>query len=170
MINQLRSYTILALVTVFLVGSGCGIYKFKDVSFPENVKTFKVNPIENKAPYINTQLSPQLTDKLRRKIISQTKLTQTNGDNPDWEITGSITDYSFTTSGISNQQTSSNRLNVTIHITRADLKNGDTKEYNITRNFDFPANQSIQQAENSLLTDMIRGLSDDIFNQLFSTW
>jgi hypothetical protein len=158
----------LASCIVFF-NSSCGIYKFKDVSFPDSVKTFRVNPIENRAPYVNTQLAPQLTDKLRRKIISQTKLKQTNGD-PDWEISGTITDYSFSTSGISNQQTASNRLNVTVHITRTDLKSGESKELNITRNFDFPANQSLQQAESSLLTDMIRGLSDDIFNQIFSTW
>jgi Lipopolysaccharide-assembly len=162
--------TLCTICSIAFFNSSCGIYKFKDVSFPDSIKTFKVNPIENRATYVNTQLSPQLTDKLRRKIISQTKLKQTNGDNPDWEISGTITDYSFSTSGISNQQTASNRLNVTVHIIRSDLKSGDSKEYNVTRNFDFPASQSLQQAESSLLNDMIRGLSDDIFNQLFSTW
>ena len=166
-----KIFFLLALCVFFSIAffnSSCGIYKFRDVSFPDSIKTFKVIHIENRAPYVNPQLSPQLTDRLRRKIISQTKLKQ--ADDPDWEISATITDYSFSTSGISNQQTASNRINVSVHIIRSDLKGGETKEYDISRNFDFPASQTLQQAESSLLSDMIRGLSDDIFNQLFSTW
>jgi hypothetical protein len=111
-----------------------------------------------------------LTDKLRQKIVSQTRLRQTNGDNADWEINGTITDYSFSTSGISNQQTSTNRINVAVHIILNDLKAGKTTEYDVSRNFDFPASQTLQQAEGSLLTEMIRGITDDIFNRLFSNW
>ena len=161
----------LLLVVTAFVNNSCHVhYGFKDVSIPPDITTVKVNLIENRAGYVNVQLSPQLTDKLRQKIVSQTRLKQTNGDNADWDITGKITDYSFTTAGISNQQTTTNRINVSVQITRNDQKEGKTKEYNITRNFDFPSSQSLQQAESALLSDMIRGLADDIFNQLFSDW
>lgn len=161
---------IAGVISAAITSTSCGIYKFKDVNFPDSIKTFRLNPIENRAPYVNSQLTSQLTDRLRRKIISQTRLKQVSNDNPDWEITGTITDYSFSTSGISNQQTASNRLNVSVHLVRNDLKSGESKEYNVSRNFDFPASQTLQQAESNLLNDMIRGLTDDIFNQLFSTW
>jgi hypothetical protein len=159
------------LIAAAFVSDGCGIhYGFKDVSIPADINTVKVNFIENRATYINPQLSPQLTDKLRQKIVSQTRLKQTNGDNADWEISGTITDYSFSTSGISNQQTTTNRINVGVHITLNDQKTGKTKEYNITRNVDYPSSESLQQAEADKLTEIIRGLTDDIFNQIFSNW
>ncbi len=159
------------LFALTLAFNGCRVrYSLRDVSIPPDVNTVKVNLIENRAGYVNVQLSPQLTDRLRRKIVSQTRLKQTSADNPDWDITGTITDYSFSTSGISNQRTTTNRINVSVKITRASLKDGKTKEYNITRNFDFPSSQSLQQAESGLLNDIIRGLADDIFNQLFSDW
>jgi hypothetical protein len=50
------------------------------------------------------------------------------------------------------------------------LKEGKVDKYSVSRNFDFPSTQSLQQAEVSLLNDIIQGLADDIFNRLFSNW
>jgi len=93
-----------------------GCYSFKDVSIPPEVKTVKVNYIENRARIVNPQLSQQLSDKLRQKIINQTRLSQTNSDEAHYDIGGYITDYYVTTSGISGQQAVSNRLNITIKL------------------------------------------------------
>src|SRR5689334_18539403 len=89
--NLWKNTAVLFLITVLFL-TGCKVYKFNDASVPPDVKTVKVNYIENKARYINPQLSPRLTDKLRQKIVSQTRLTQTNGDSVDWDITGFISD------------------------------------------------------------------------------
>ena len=157
------------LLTTIAFFTGC--YSFKDISIPPEVKTARINYFENKARYVNPILSPQLTDKLRQKVVSQTKLTQIQGDDAHYEISGTITDYSLTTVGISNQQSASNRLNVTVHII---FKNrlDDKKDFeaDITRNFDFNANLSLQQAEQQLNETMIRNLADEIFNRIFSNW
>ncbi|MEY4885107.1 MAG: hypothetical protein RL151_416, partial [Bacteroidota bacterium] len=73
----------------------------QDISIPPEVKSVRVNFIENRARYINPLLSPRLTEKLRQKIVNQTRLSQTNGE-ADYVISGTITDYSVSTSGISN--------------------------------------------------------------------
>ena len=179
-IQKSRTKVLFSFVAVFFVFcflflgasfSSCHFkYGFKDVSIPDTIKTVKVAYIENKARYINPQLSPRLTDKLRQKIISQTKLSQTNGDNADWEITGYITDYSFSTSAISGQQVANNRLTVGLHITLNNRKADDIKDYDVSRNFEFKGNQSFQQAEASLLDEILRTLTDEIFNKLFSNW
>ena len=150
--------------------SSCGIYKFNDASVPDSIKTVKVNFIENKATYINPQLSPRLTDKLRQKIVGQTKLTQTNNDNVDWEISGTVTQYSFSTSAITGQQAANNRLTVGIQMILVDHKADKTEKFDVSRSFEFKGNQSFQQAENDLAEEMIRTLTDDIFNKLFSKW
>ncbi|HVT85284.1 MAG TPA: LPS assembly lipoprotein LptE [Chitinophagaceae bacterium] len=155
---------------LFVSLSSCKIYKFHDVSIPIDVKTVKVNYIENKAPYVNPQLSPQLTDKLRQKIVSQTRLTQTNADNVDWEISGFVNNYSFSTSAISGQREANNRLTVGVHIILNDHKLDKVSEFDISRNFEFPSSQSLEQAEASLGDEMIRSLTDDIFNHIFSQW
>ncbi len=142
----------------------------KDVSIPPEVKTVKVNYIENRARYINPQLSPRLTDKLRQKIVNQTRLSQISGD-ADYEISGQITDYSVSTSGISNQQVTSNNLNVSVKIdfrNRLDEKKNLTTS--ITRNFPFSSSLSLSQAETQLNEQIVSNLTDEIFNKIFSTW
>lgn len=94
---------------VLLVGlAGC--YSFKDVSIPPEVKTVRVQFFENRARIVNPQLSQQLTDRLRQKIINQTRLGQVNSDDAHYDISGYISDYYVTTSGIAGQQAATNRL------------------------------------------------------------
>lgn len=150
--------------------TGCNIYKFNEATIPDSIKTVKVNQIENRAQYINPQLSQRLSDKLRQKIVGQTRLSQTNNDNADWEISGTIQQYSFSTSAISNQQAATNRLTVAVHITLNNRKADEVKDYDVSRSFEFKGNQTFQQAEATLLEEMTRTLTDEIFNRLFSNW
>jgi len=119
---------------------------------------------------VNPQLSPQLTDKLRQKIVGQTRLSQTNNDNADWEISGTITDYSLSTSAISGQREATNRLSVSVHVVKDSHKEDKRDEYDVTRSFEFSASKSLQQAESEKADEMIRALTDEIFNRLFSNW
>jgi len=172
-LNSLRITRIffLVLVVVSLL-TGCKIYSFNGASIPSNIKTVRVQYIDNKARYTNSQLSPQLTDKLRQKIVSQTKLTQVNSDNADYDISGYISQYDVTTSGISNQQVSTNRLTVAVNITLVDRKTPGAEPRNISasRSFDFSATLTLQQAEQKLNDEIIRNLTDEIFNKIFSDW
>lgn len=164
--------TLFLVSCAFFLLSGCGIYKFNQVSIPPDIKTVRVMPIDNKARYINTQLSSQLTDKLRQKIVSQTSLTQVNSDNADYEISGFVSQYDVSTSGISSQQVATNRLTVAVSITLLDRKTPDAqpRNFSISRSFDFSANLTLPQAEQKLNDEMIRNLVDEIFNQIFSDW
>lgn len=160
----------IVLALVGISNSGCGVYRFNDASIPDSIKTIKVNFFENKATYVNPQLSPTLTDRVRRKIINQTKLTHTNNDNADWVVSGTVTNYFVTTSGVSQQQEATNRLNITVHLVLNKQKDEKTEEYDITRNFEFKSTLSLQQAESQMADEIIRALTDDIFNKLFSNW
>jgi len=154
----------------------CKIYSFKDVSIPAEVKTIHINYIENKARILNPQLSPQLTDALKQKINNQTRLTQVGtADGADYDISGYVSDYNVTTSGVSAQQAATNRLTVTVHII---LKNkfNDKKigtpdfEADVSRNFDFSANLTLSDAEAQLMPSILSNTTDEIFNRIFSNW
>lgn len=160
--------SLLLIITVSLFS--CKVYTFKDVSIPPEVKTVKVNFIENRARYVNPQLSPRLTENLQLKIVSQTRLTRTNDNSADWVISGYITGYDISTSGISNQAATTNRLNVTVQITLQDNVAQKKQDFNIVKTFDFPANATLQQAEARLGDELIRGISEEIFNRIFSNW
>ena len=161
---------VIVLLSLSLGNSSCSVYKFRDIAIPDSIRTIKVNFIENRAPYVNPLLSPRLTDRLKQKIITQTKLSQTNNDNADWDVKGYISNYTSSTSGISQQQVATNRLTVTVHISVNDQKANKTQEYDVSRNFEYSATKSLSQAESELADDIIRGLTDDIFNRIFSNW
>jgi hypothetical protein len=151
--------------------SGCGIYSFRDAVIPENVKTIKIGFVENKARYVNPQLAPLLTDKLMQKIMNQTKLTRTNNDDAHYQIFATITNYDPSqTVGVSAQQASTNRLTVTVHVVLKKTLDNKEQEFDVTRNFDFAATLTLNQAEGQLMEDILRNITDDIFNQIFSNW
>lgn len=168
------------IVTLFFLSafciSGCGIYSFSPKgTLDPDIKTVNLHIIENQAQYVNPQLLPNLTDRVKQKITRQTKLTQTNGDNADLDIRSAVTEYSTTTAGVTSAngqtQASVNRLTVSVRVTITNqLKKEDPKEYTVSRSFDFPSNQSLNQAEQQLLDEMVRNLSDEIFNRIFSDW
>lgn len=153
-----------------LLFSTCSVYKFKDTSIPANIKTIKLAFIENKARYINPQLSPRLNDRLQQKIVGQTRLTRTTSDDADYVISGWISDYSVSLSGISGQQASSNRLTVGVHLVLKNNKDAEEKPFDISKSFEFPGSKSISQVEATLTDEIVRGISDEIFNRLFSDW
>lgn len=164
------SFHLERLAAFLLLFTSCHVYTFKDISIPADIKTVKVNFIENKARYVNPQVSPQLTDALQQKIVGQTRLNQTQNDDANYVIDGQITGYDVTTVGVANQTTSTNRLTMTVHISLKNNVNNKTDEFDISQSSDFNANLSLTQAEGQLLPDLIKNTRDAIFNRLFSNW
>lgn len=151
--------------------SSCGVYKFNSVGLiPDSVKTVKIFLFENKARYINPQLSPQITDQLTQKISNQTRLKRTTNDDAHWQISGTVTNYSVSFSAISGKQTTQNNLTVGVHVKFRDILSNKTDEFDVSRDFPFSANLSLTQAESSLLPDIVKNVSDEIFNHIFSNW
>jgi len=147
-------------------------YGFKDIGgLAPEVKTFRVNFFENRAEYKNPQLSPALTEKLKQKIIGTTRLRQTNDDDAHYDISGYVSQYYTSTTGISGTNTSLNRLTATfIFIFKNTLDEKKSFEADVTYSIDFDANLSLTQVEQSKGEEISRNLTDAIFNKIFSNW
>ena len=170
-VPQIKLAAALGLLFFTLTFATCK-YSTKDTApIPPEVKTFRVNYFENKARYVNPQITPQITEKLKQKIIGQTRLRQTNNDDAHYDISGYLTDYSVTTTGVSGLNPSTNRLNVTFHVI---FKNAlDQKkdfESDVTSNYDFSAQLTLPEAESQLNDQIVKNVTDAIFNKIFSNW
>ncbi len=170
-IKNIGLFVVLGLVLCLFNFATCK-YGFKDAApIPTEVKTFRVNYLENKAQYINTQLSPQLTEQLKQKVRNTTRLNQTNSDDAHYDISGFVTQYYTSTVSISNNNSSGNRLTVGFHLvfknTLDDKKNFET---DLVRTFDFDARLSLQDAERTLNESIVKNIVDEIFNKIFSNW
>jgi hypothetical protein len=162
---------LLLVTSVIMLFTSCGVYTFHDVSVDySKIKTVKVGFIDNKAHYVNPQLSPRLTDNLKQKINSYTKLTLVNSDDANYIITGYISRYDVSLSAISNNQSAGNRLTVAATMTFTNAVDNKTDNFTVSRDFDFSAGLSLQQAEGTLANDIINQLTDQIFNHIFSNW
>lgn len=165
------------LILLAVLVSGCKIYSFSGASIDPKAKTVRLNNFENKAQFINPSLAPQLLAAVQKKIVGQTRLSQVNSDNADYEISGYVSSYGVSTSGISNQQASSSRLVATFHLVFHNHLDPTGKtvgpadfEDDVTSSVDFPASSSFSTVEAQLLTQIVTNMSNDIFNRLFSNW
>src|SRR5665213_1017880 len=168
---NIKIFAILSFLLITFSFATCK-YSFKDTSpIPADITTFRVNLFGNRARYINPTVAPQLTEKLRQKIISQTRLRETKNDDANYDISGYVSDYSVVTSGVANQSAGTNRLNVTFHLIFKNTVDPDPAksfETDLTTNYDFAASLTLQQAESSLMDNILKNVTDAIFNKIFS--
>ncbi len=163
-----RSFLLFTMLAIF--ASGCGVYSLTGASVQG--KTINVHLIENRARNVVPTLSPNLTNKIRSRIVSQTGLAPINTADADYDISGTITGYEVTVSSVQGtQQASQNRLTITLQIA---FENRLEKKADFTQSFsrfsDFPASQTLQAAEGRLIEDIGTQLADDIFNKAFVNW
>lgn len=150
--------------------SGCGVYSFTGASIDGS--SINIRTLENRARNVVPTLSPALTSKIRSRILSQTGLAPVNTEDADYDISGDITQYSVSVTGVQNTQTASqNRLTISIQIT---FKNRLDEKANFTETFsrfaDFSATQTLQSVETRLIDDIGEQLANDIFNKAFVNW
>ena len=160
----------LCLLLLPLLCSACGVYSFSGASVEG--KSIHFGVLENRARNIVPSLAASLTDKIRNRILSQTGLAPQNSGVADYDITGNITGYELTVSGVQNtQEASQNRLTISVEIV---FKNRINEKAGFTQTFarfaDFQASQSLQAVETRLIDDIGTQLADDMFNKAFVNW
>ncbi len=153
--------------------SSCGVYSFSGASIEG--KTIRLATLTNRARNVQPSLAPIMTDKLRNRIVSQTGLAPSNSEDVDYDVSGAITAYEVTVTGLQGgsqvQQASQNRLTISIEIVFKNRLNpkADFKQ-TFSRFADFPANRSLQEVETGLIDDIGTQLADDVFNKAFVNW
>lgn len=171
----MRRITIHLLLFVALVAlalPACKInYGFTGASIAANVKTFSVAYFQNRARLVNPNLSQQFTDGLQEKIIKQTSLNQI-GDNGDLEFSGQITDYDVRPMTIvSGDMAAQNRLTIGVKVKFTNNKD-HTQDWEKSFNAyeDYESSQSLSAVEGTLVPEIIKKLTDDIFNASVANW
>ncbi|GHE36863.1 LptE family protein [Sphingobacterium griseoflavum] len=164
------SLMILMLVTAF---SGCGVrYSFSGGSIPENMKTVNVQFFENIAPMVYPTLSQNFTEGLKERIRSQSRLSQVNGD-ADAMFEGVITGYDISPAAVeaNSDRAALNRLTITIKVkytNRLDQTGESNFEQSFTQFREFSG--QVQAQEETLNTEIIRLLTEDVYNRAFANW
>jgi len=146
-------------------------YSFTGASIAPNVKTFSVYYFPNRARLVNPNLSQQFTDGLQEKLIRQTSLNQIT-ESGDLEFSGQVTDYDVKPMNIQEGDLAAqNRLTITIKLKFVNNKDHEQDwDKSFTAYEDFDSNQSLSAIEESLVPEIIKKLTDDIFNASIANW
>ena len=171
----MKQNKIILLLTVAIfsvVFAACKIsYSFTGASIAANVKTFSVYYFPNRAKLVNPNLSQLFTDGLQEKLIKQTSLNQISEDG-DLEFNGQITDYDVRPMNIvSGDLAAQNRLTIGVKVKFTNNKDHTQDwEKTFTAYEDFESSNSLSSVEDQLVPEIIKKLTDDIFNASVANW
>ncbi|MGE9515939.1 MAG: LPS assembly lipoprotein LptE [Solitalea-like symbiont of Acarus siro] len=171
--NKILVILLATIITQIL--TSCLSYSFTGGSVPLNVTTVTVYNIENRAPLIEPNLDFKFTEALKDIISGNTALNMVDAKG-DVIFSGHITKYditpiAITSSGAQGGQAQQNRLTVAMTIEYVDTKNETnsfTQEFSAYE--DFAASQSLISVKDALIENIIKTITQNIYNRAFANW
>lgn len=153
----------LAACTISITMSGASI--------PENLNTFSVQYINNRAPLVNPDLSTTLTEGLKDRIQNESRLGLVN-DGGDVDFSGDITSYSTKPMAVQADAVSAQtRLTVAVKIRCRNSKDPSKDwEQSFSAYQDYDSENNLADVEADLVELIVEELTENIFNKAFADW
>ena len=161
-----------AIAGLLAVG-GCSIsYKFTGSSIDYNtVKTIQFSDFPLRSAYVWAPMHAMFNNELVDIYSRQTKLQQVKR-NGDLQLSGEIVEYSQFNKGVSASGTSSQvqlKLTVNVRFTN-NKKHSDDFERKFTAVSEYDSSQQLTEVQEDLVTEMIKSLTEQIFNATVANW
>lgn len=171
--HPIRSVAIvvaLLLITAWGLVSGCN-YSLSGATVAADVQTFSVELFENQSQLVSATLSAELTQQVRDKFQSQSRLrlVQRTGDV---RVSGVITDYFVAPTALQSSNTAAqSRLTVRVRVRFENVRHPeDNFDQDFQQFFDFPGTNNLSQVEQQANQIITERLAQDIFNKALSNW
>jgi hypothetical protein len=170
---QKKLFLFIALM-ILLTGitTSCKIsYSFTGANISPEVKTFSVYYFPNRAPLVNPTLSQTFTEALREKLQRQTSLDELTEDG-DLVFEGQITNYEVRPMSIQKDDMAAlNRLTISISVKYTNNIDPDqSMEQTFSAFEDFDSTSSLSDVEDGLVPEIIKKITEDIFNATLANW
>jgi hypothetical protein len=163
---------VLFLLLVAFMQQGCKIsYSFTGASISPEMQTVSVQDFQNRAPVVFTTLSRDLSEALKDRFQSQTRLKLINGIG-DADFEGEIRDYRTQPLALqADEVTARERLTVSVWVKYTNAKDPEQSfETTFSRFEDFDSDLGLSAVEADLVKKIIDQLTQDIFNRAFVNW
>lgn len=152
--------------------TACSIsYKFTGTSINYDViKTIQIDKIVNRAPYGWAPMEAILNNKLQDVYANQTRLKLVKREG-DLHVAGEIVNYDQFNKGISADGYASQvQLRITVNIRFENAKTNQKWEKQFTATSQYDSTQQLTAVQESLVTEMVKDLCDQIFNATVADW
>ncbi len=140
-------------------------------SIPENLNTFSVQYINNRAPLVNPDLSSTLTEGLKDRIQNESRLSLVN-EGGDVDFSGDITSYTTKPMALKADAVSAQtRLTVSVKIRCRNAKDPKKDwEQSFSAYQDYDSENNLADVESDLVQLIVDELTENIFNKAFADW
>lgn len=168
-----RMAILLCVCCVTMLLSSCSIsYKFNGASIDyTKTKTIQIADFPIRSSYVWGPMGPLFNNTLKDEFANHTHLSQVKR-NGDMKIEGEITQYTQRNKSVSSQGYSAQtELSMTVNVrftNNANHSNDFEKQFTATSTYETTKNLNSVQEE--LVTQMVKDISDQIFNATVANW
>lgn len=168
--RRVRSVALALLAAI--VATACTVsITMSGASIPENLNTFSVQYINNRAPLVNPELSSTLTEGLKDRIQNESRLGLVN-EGGDVDFSGDITSYTTQPMALKADAVSAQtRLTVSVKIRCRNAKDPQKDwEQTFSAYQDYDSENNLADVESELVELIVEELTENIFNKAFADW
>ncbi len=164
--------TLLPIILSLLL-SACAIsYKFNGASIDyTTTKTIQIDNFPIRSAYVWAPMQSIFQNRLTDIYASQTKLRQVK-KNGDLQLAGEIVAFDQFNKGISSDGYSSQvQLKMTVNVRFVNnKKHTDDFERQFSATSEYDASQQLNAVQEELVTQMVKDITDQIFNATVANW
>lgn len=160
------------LLTLML-WTGCSVsYKFNGASIDySKTKTIQINDFPIRSSYVWGPMASIFNNQLKDVFANHTKLIQVKR-NGDMKIEGEITRYEQRNKSVSSEGYSAQtELSMTVNVRFTNNANhNEDFERQFTATSTYDTTQSLNSVQEELVTQMVKEITDQIFNATVANW
>lgn len=169
--SKIQSKSLIILLTIIL--SACSIsYKFNGASIDyTKTKTIQIEDFPIRSTYVWGPMGPMFNNQLKDVFANHTRLLQVKR-NGDLKIEGEITQYTQQNKSVSSEgHSAQTELAITVNVRFVNNKNHKEdfeKQFTATATYETTLN--LNSVQEKLVTEMIKDITDQIFNATVANW
>ena len=173
--RRLKEYGLILLLCICSIVSfsSCSVsYKFNGASIDySTTKTIEIADFPIRSAYVWGPMAPIFNNKLKDIYANHTKLIQVRR-NGDLKIEGEITRYDQRNKSVSAEGYSSQtELSMTVNVRFTNNKNhAEDFEKQFTATSTYETTQTLNSVQEELVTQMVKEITDQIFNATVANW
>lgn len=162
----------LSLLLVLLVSACTVSYRFNGASIDYmTTKTIQIDNFPIRSAYVWAPMQSIFQNRITEIYTNQTKLRQVK-KNGDLQLAGEIVAFDQFNKGISSDGYSSMvQLKMTVNVRFVNnKKHTDDFERQFSATAEYDASQQLTAVQEELVTQMVRDITDQIFNATVANW
>lgn len=147
-------------------------YKFNGASIDySKTKTIQIADFPIRSSYVWGPMGPMFNNQLKDIFANHTRLSQVRR-NGDLKIEGEITQYTQRNKSVSSEgHSAQTELSITVNVRFTNnINHNEDFERSFTATKSYETTQSLNAVQEELVTQMVKDLTEQIFNATVANW